>query len=685
LRRERAGAPEAQAPQRLLPPPAAARGGAAQKQPRPYWHMFDPDHLLAQICAGFGWLRYLAILIPLGLIAALITLQRNMPLVVVDFQRLWGNWSIVQHLLFAAVSAHLVSAVAKAVVCRGAGAPVPSFGLTTAMMLVPRFWVDTSAATQLDRAGRMWVAATPLIAKLALFAVGVIVWKMTRAGGNELPFFAFTLAVISAITFLLTVNPLSAKDGYEVLANYLELPNLRTLAFQALFGLPTRRPEAAALIRENKLALQAYGLAAALYIAVLAFAILYLLATYLESNFSGTGVAIFIALCLVLGLRTMWKIRRQRQRMARAGTARGAGGRVSGAAMRARFSGALGGGLGGAAEGLIEDLPARQGMRSPRARRAALQRARAPEPEPPSTSTRWLRYGLVLAVLVVMFLPYPYEPGGPLELQPPERQQIHTDTAGEVVKVNYKTGDWVAKGEVIAQLASYEQEKNIQVTHDQIAEQEAAVANAEVKVQYSQREYLRMKQLFASGHVSQKTYDDAKQRSESDRKELEANRAELDRLRNQLSFLEDELERTKLVMPIDGRIVTPYFEQKVGTYLKEGDLLAEAQNTREIYAELQVPESDIGDIAVGSEVRIKVWAYPNEEFSGQVYQIRATAAESSFGRVIPVLTVIPNPNERLKTGMTGYGKVEAGTKPVAVAFTRAIVRFVLIEMWSWLP
>jgi putative peptide zinc metalloprotease protein len=288
-------------------------------------------------------------------------------------------------------------------------------------------------------------------------------------------------------------------------------------------------------------------------------------------------------------------------------------------------------------------------------------------------------------VVLVMFLPYPYQPGGPLELQPPERQQIHAETAGEVVEVYHKTGDWVAKGTVIAHLASHEQEKNAQVTRDQIAEQDAAVANARVKAQYSEREYERMKTLLASGHVSQKNFDDAEQRAESDRKTLEAARAELEKLRNQLKFFEEDIERTKLVMPIDGRIVTPYFEQKVGAYLKAGDLLAEAQNSREIYAELQVPESDIGDIDVGSKVRIKVWAYANEEFEGTVYSIRTTASESTFGRVIPVLTVIPNPNERLKTGMTGYGKVEAGTKPVAVAFTRAIVRFVVIEMWSWLP
>ena len=55
------------------------------------------------------------------------------------------------------------------------------------------------------------------------------------------------------------------------------------------------------------------------------------------------------------------------------------------------------------------------------------------------------------------------------------------------------------------------------------------------------------------------------------------------------------------------------------------------------------------------------------------------------GNVVIVTTVIDNPDGVLKSGMTGFGKIDGGTKPVIVAFSRAIVRFFLIELWSWLP
>ena len=54
-------------------------------------------------------------------------------------------------------------------------------------------------------------------------------------------------------------------------------------------------------------------------------------------------------------------------------------------------------------------------------------------------------------------------------------------------------------------------------------------------------------------------------------------------------------------------------------------------------------------------------------------------------RVVRVVTLIDNPDGLLKAEMTGYAKIAAGRKPVIVAFTRALVRFVMLEMWSWLP
>ena len=50
-----------------------------------------------------------------------------------------------------------------------------------------------------------------------------------------------------------------------------------------------------------------------------------------------------------------------------------------------------------------------------------------------------------------------------------------------------------------------------------------------------------------------------------------------------------------------------------------------------------------------------------------------------------VIVTVNNPDAELKTGMTGEGKIAGPTMPVWEAFSQAIIRFVKVQVWSWIP
>ena len=54
------------------------------------------------------------------------------------------------------------------------------------------------------------------------------------------------------------------------------------------------------------------------------------------------------------------------------------------------------------------------------------------------------------------------------------------------------------------------------------------------------------------------------------------------------------------------------------------------------------------------------------------------------GKVVRVLSELSNADGLLKTDMTGYAKIECEKKPVGIAFTRWLVRFITVEVWSWI-
>ncbi|MEA3276116.1 MAG: hypothetical protein U9Q81_12655, partial [Pseudomonadota bacterium] len=101
--------------------------------------------------------------------------------------------------------------------------------------------------------------------------------------------------------------------------------------------------------------------------------------------------------------------------------------------------------------------------------------------------------------------------------------------------------------------------------------------------------------------------------------------------------------------------------------------------------EMILPEYDVGELQVGSSAEIKLMAYPTHPMHGEVVAIEPAGSETLFGHAFRVVIQLSDVENLLKTGMSGYGKVEVGSKPLFVLLTRPLVRFAQIEMWSWIP
>ncbi len=174
------------------------------------------------------------------------------------------------------------------VICKRFGGQVPEFG---AMMLVlfPAPYVDASACWAFpSKWRRMAVGAGGMIFELFVAAIAAFIWSGTGGAEgsgrliNQLAFNAMFTASVSTVLF--NANPLMRFDGYYILSDLLEVPNLMQRSMRMLTHLgqvliyrvresrpPTTEPSEA-------LILVIFGLAAAVYRVFLFFAItLYLM------------------------------------------------------------------------------------------------------------------------------------------------------------------------------------------------------------------------------------------------------------------------------------------------------------------------------------------------------------------------------------------------------------------------
>lgn len=681
-----------------------------------FWNLFCPEKLLDILWYPFYPLKYLAYILPIMCFISLFILLENLHYLEKDLTKLIQSVNLFYHILFTLFTINLTSQIGRGIICRNYNVEVPNFGIKLALGLLPRFEIFIGDIQTLPKVARLWIQASQLIIRLALFCTGAAVWLVGRPTGTGFSTYGLTLATFALFEVLLFFgNPLIKSSAYDVLTTYLEIPGLREKANRALFSIFSKRDRLFRRDEQNRLALQFYALACFIYLIGLAGLALILLAKVLEAQYGGTGVLIFLIIFayLIYFYHDLIKSKL--------------------AAKSAHVVAGITGARGGGQANFIRNLIGIEGdggdealLHSRQLPRAAMRmRRQAMTPEKPITPrTRpWLRYLLLAIFVACLFLPYPYETGGPATVLSLQKYQIFAETAGIIEQVLCKTGEWINKDEVIAKLASYIQVKDYYGTLAAIKEQQAQIdkmlstptkeeldvakqqlASAKTKAKYSVTNLQRKETLYKSGNISLDQYEDAKRQKDVDEmdalekeanlalvqagvhpKQIEAAKAELERLEVELKDYDEQLKRTNLRMPVDGRIVTMNVDLLAGKYLDKGDLFAEAENDKQVRVEVEIPESDIGEIDLGHASRLKIWTYPNRIFYGTVSEIAPTTTSEEYGKVLKVVSVIPNENGLLKSGTTGFAKIDGGTKPVIVAFTRMLVRFVMIEIWSWIP
>lgn len=385
----------------------------------------------------------------------------------------------------------------------------------------------------------------------------------------------------------------------------------------------------------------------------------------------------------------------------------------------------------GSAERTVPALPARTAQRRPPATRPAksddLDQVLRMGAHKPRTSGPWgrrlIRLLMLLALIGVALLPYPFDVGGEFVIQPLDRAEIRTRTDGEITELRVDEGDWVAAGQIMAVLSNWDEKRDIAVreadlarlqaelqsliegpTPAEIAVAEQRLATAQIGLEIASSNFERVERLFEAGTITRIQYDDTRGmfrlaeagvaeaeanldlvRAEATPAEIAAARAEIAKHEEDLAFARLKLEQTYVQAVVEGQVVSSMALVPIGTFLPEGGLFAELEDNRTVIAEIEVPETSIDEVGIGAEVELRAWSDTSESFFGTVKRLAPRAEEREFGRIVRVLVEVPNPDGRLAANMTGQGKIEAGIRPVWQVFTRIIVRFFEVELWSWLP
>ena len=192
-------------------------------------------------------------------------MQRKLP----DFQAFITPRNIVW-LFLALALAKIVHELAHALTCVHVGGQCHEIGLLL-LVFTPCLYCDVSDAWSIaSKWRRIAVSAAGIVVEACLAAAATFLWWFSAAGAFH-TFCLHVMIVCSVSTLLLNGNPLLRYDGYYVLADWLEVPNLGQQS-QALlnrlmswFFLGIVQPADRSLPRRSRGLLVAYAVVSALY------------------------------------------------------------------------------------------------------------------------------------------------------------------------------------------------------------------------------------------------------------------------------------------------------------------------------------------------------------------------------------------------------------------------------------
>jgi GAF domain-containing protein len=261
--------------------------------------------------------------------------------------------------------------------------------------------------------------------------------------------------------------------------------------------------------------------------------------------------------------------------------------------------------------------------------------------------------GIALAVLLALVLvPWNLKIAGDATVLPALRTPVAAEVEGIVQSVPVREGALLKAGDRIATL--YDQDYRLALENQQ-----------------ARRDVL-LKQI-------------ARSDSTGDFTTSRLLRIQLDQTLREIQFDEEQLKRTVLIAPINGTLVTPKIEEKVGAFLRKGEDFCELADMRAPRAEIQVQEDDLSYVKLGQPVRLKMNAYPTVSFFGKVMHLGTQVTGTSPNRTFTIQTQIENQDQLLKSGMVGRAKVEAGYHSIGYVLLRKPVRFLWNKLWTWLP
>jgi len=217
---------------------------------------------------------------------------------------------------------------------------------------------------------------------------------------------------------------------------------------------------------------------------------------------------------------------------------------------------------------------------------------------------------------------------------------VGTQVSGIISKIHVDFNSVVKKGQILAEL----DKTNLQSDYNS---QQLNLNSSKTQYDFQRKNFQRSKELHDKNLVSDIDFETAKYNYELAESTYKVNQSNLKKAQTNLDY-------ATIHSPIDGVILSRAVEegQTVAASFSTPTLFTIAKDLTKMQVVANVDEADIGNVKKGQRVSFSVDAYPNDQFVGEVTQVRLKSTVTSNVVTYEVIVNAPNENLKLKPGLT---------------------------------
>lgn len=251
-------------------------------------------------------------------------------------------------------------------------------------------------------------------------------------------------------------------------------------------------------------------------------------------------------------------------------------------------------------------------------------------------------------------------------LKPKEVVDVNPKSTGRIERIHFLVGDRVASGVLVAEMEDDEFEQQVKRSEASFAVSEANISSRKAELARSRADLDRAKLLFDEDLLSPQEYQQQQTSLEVMEAQLELAQAQAQQAMAELREFRIRLANSKIHAPMSGVVSIRYVDP--GALVAPNEAILQIVNLTTMVTQGNVPERNVGKLAVGNSASVIVDAIPESEFQGRVARIAPVLDAATRSAIIEI--DILNPEMVLKAEMFARITLDLGTMRAATLIPR---------------